>query len=549
MAVHVPKIQNFVSGKQKTLQESVLPAPIDGIDGRLNLASNSPLNCIYAFNMVPSEYGMRTRSGYREWAINLETAPDMGLGVRSLVPYNAAETATSPKLFAMTNEGIWDVTTETETPTLVEAFPQTVGDAGFGNFTHYTDGSGLDTVIYADEVNGLYEYDPVLDTWSKWTATEIQNVDPNDLVFVVVHKQRLWFVERDTTDGWYLDVAAKNGPATKFTFGTKFRYGGDLVGLYNWTLDSGAGVDDFLVAIGRKGDVLPYRGDDPGFASSWDIVGTYYVGEVPAGRRGASEYGGELRLLSDYGLISMSDLLKGVVLAREQKDSDLKIARFIREDMNLYSQDRGWEIRFNVSDGEVLINTPKQLDGSYLQYVLNVAVSGWGFWRKVPGITFETWNGSMMFGSEDNRVLRMDVTVDEITFAEPQGEPIEFSVLQNYTSAGAPGRNKMGHFIRPDFLSDRPLSINVQFLYDYNVTDILPASGALPASTLALWDTAIWGQALWSEDAVRPLVALRGSWNYGRTMAVAMRGQCVARPTLVSYDILYEVLGPFGGVQ
>ena len=80
--------------------------------------------------------------------------------------------------------------------------------------------------------------------------------------------------------------------------------GGELVGLYNFTMDGGDGVDDYLVALSRAGDVVIYRGDDPSLIDLWNIVGTFYVGELPAERRVANEYGGDLYIISVFGMIS-----------------------------------------------------------------------------------------------------------------------------------------------------------------------------------------------------------------------------------------------------
>ena len=79
--------------------------------------------------------------------------------------------------------------------------------------------------------------------------------------------------------------------------------------MYNWSLDGGDGIDDYLVVVGSSGDVSVWQGTDP--KSDFGTVGSWQIGDIPYGRRIGVEYGGDLFLLSIYGLISLSSLLNG----------------------------------------------------------------------------------------------------------------------------------------------------------------------------------------------------------------------------------------------
>lgn len=526
-------------GQAPAMQVTTLPAPIGGVDGRFSLASNRPENCTYAYNLVPTEYGLRTREGYREWVIGLG-----GLGVRTLIPSRGVTGSESgDALFVTTNEGIWDVTTPAVPPVSELTFTTQTDAAGWGHYTHYTDDAGNSSIFLADSANGLFEYDISLGTWAQ--APGIIGVDVTNIVFVVVHKQRIWLIEKDATHAWYLPIGAKAGTVQRFEFGSKFKHGGELVGLYNWTLDSGSGVDDVLVGVSRAGDVLPYTGSDPSQVYSWELIGSYFIGDVPAGRRVASEFGGELHLLSDYGLVSMSDLLRGVSNTGQAMERTQKVSRFIRDDMDLYAQDRGWEIKFNTNEGVLLVNTPKRID-QYLQYRANLAVGdggAWGFWRGVPGLTFEPWRNRLMIGTEDGRVLRMDTTVDESTIADPVGKPVEFSLLGNFLDFGGPGRFKWGSHARPDFLATQRPSFEAKFVYDFDIAE-LPQVGAPVDVPQSAWDSSLWDAAVWGADRAVAHSRLFGSWGPGRTMAVAIRGSSVTRTTLASYDVMWHAGGP-----
>jgi hypothetical protein len=529
-------------GTPQTLEVGVLPAPIGGIDGSLNFASNNPMNCVYAYNILPSEFGLRTRLGWREYVTGCEFTPSAGLGVRSLIPYTGTG-AFGDRLFAVTNEGIWDATSPTQTPTRVFTFPSIISRAGFGTFAHYTTAAGAELLLFADEENGLHQYDPPTNTWT--LATGITGVPIIDIVFVVVHKLRIWFIERDTTSAYYLPVASISGAATEFTFGSKFRHGGDLVGLYNWTIDGGDGVDDYLVAVSRSGDVIPFQGEDPSAAATWRSVGTFFVGEMAVGRRCGGENGGDLFLVCEFGLVTLSELLRGNIVTPQRGTMNGKIARFLRADFLDFKADEGWEFRVNPIEGSIIITTPQRLNGEFIQYVYNLAVEGWGQWRGVPSLTMETWTGAMMIGTADGRVLRMDVSVDNSNFDDTVGAPVEFSMLQNFLDGGAPGIFKYPKFTRPNFLSAQPVGVTTKFLYDYDINTLLAAALTPQPDSANVWDTGTWDDAVWQTAALGNQTVTRGAVGAGRTVAVAMRGLARTRTTLLSTDVMYIRAGPF----
>ena len=552
MAVHVA-VGARQRGQEPSLQSQVIPAPVRGMNTRQLLASNDPYTCVYSYNMVPAEYGMETRLGYREYTVPLESNLGDADGVRTLIPVQPADESLSGRLFAVTNQGIWD----TQGPIVPFPVPEILFStdqgplAGYGNWAQFTTAAGDELVFYADGENGLFQYDIATNVWT--AVLGITGVDPGDLVFVVAHKQRLWFVERYTTNAWYLEVGAITGPATKFTFGGKFKNGGDLVALYNWTIDGGDGLDDYLVAVSRGGDVLPYRGDDPAQAITWELVGTYYVGNIPAGRRcGLSAGTGELYLLSEFGLTTLSELLDETPtpLGESNPYNVLNVSSLIRQDMAKYIGLNGWELIENLSDGSLVISTPPRDGDVYLQYVMNYGVQGWGFWRGVPMLTAVTFEGSLACGTASSIVLRMDVTVDDVKYDDPtSGDPVEFSLLSNFFNLNTPGVFKSGKYIRPDFLSTQKPSINTKFLYDYNINGIVPPPQDLPSAPVLLgpiWDTAIWDSAVWGTgDIASPFSFTRGGWGRGRTVACAIRGFTNNRVVLASMDILHKVEGPF----
>lgn len=539
------------TAKRQTAQVQRYPAPNKGTDQRVAVSQGSPAHCIFTYNLTPFEHGMRVRSGYREFQVDIEDTN--ANGARTIIPYDGTLAAgTNDRLFVVTNEGIWDTSVSGAAPALKVSFADDGDEAGYGVYTHYVTDAGADFLFYADSLNGLFTYDPVTDTWAQTTG--ITGPTIADIRFIVVHKQRIWLIEEDDTKAWYLPVGSIGGTAVEFYFGSKFRHGGNLEGLFNWTIDGGDGVDDMLVAVSRAGDVLPYKGADPSSATTWELVGNYFIGEIPKGPFFGTEHGGELFLLSINGVVSMNDLLQGVnsnVLLANAEDNSIagKISGDIRALMKTLLLQPGWAIRAIPGEGGLLISIPEVASSPPIQYYYNFSQHGWGLWRDVPMTCFDTWNGTVFFGTDDNRVCSMDVSVDNALLTPPagavnNGDPIVFSVLTGFMPLGGEGVYKRVSLIRPDFLALIPPVTNSQARYDYDTGEavVLPSSGGV--TNLATFDVAIWDAAAWANANPKASNIIRGAAGSGRYVAIATKGSCSAETRLIGWDVIYTAGGP-----
>lgn len=532
------------SAAPQTSDATVMPAPVGGMDARVGAGSGDTSVALLLYNLVPAEYGLQIRPGYRVYAEGLN-----GEDVRTVIPYQGLDAGqTDDKLFVATQDGIWDASVDGGTPTLEVAFAIQSQDAGFGVYTHYVNDNGDDMIYYADGQNGLFEYDTLLDTWALAT-----NITPKagsltpfaiaNINYVVSHKNRLWFCQQDSNVAWYLPSAVAEGEVTEFLFARKFKHGGAIAGLYNWTMDGGDGRDDYLVAVSRGGDVIPYTGSNPDNAADWDNTGTFYIGNVPRGSRAASEYGGNLFLLSTLGLVSMTDLLSGTDPATvgDRLSIGYKIARLLRDDIALYETQNGWDIKYVPQDGVMLVNVPPLLDGTYRQYSYSIATGAWGIWRDVPMLSSEPYQSELVVGTA-GKVLRMDVPQDNVQTDGSGGTPIRYSVLSAYSDMEAPGQFKRNAFVRPNWSAETAPSYECYALYDYTL-NLFAARGTAAQQNKALWDTALWDFGIWASDVGDPYFSLRGTSGMGRTIAVSMSGYAQSGSILLSWDISWNTGG------
>jgi hypothetical protein len=529
-------IARGVQGQHNT---GTIPASTGGINASAGFDGMTQKEAIYLFNIMPDEYGLTTRKGYVEWANGMVSE------VRTIIPYKAANNPANDRLFAVTELGIYDITTSGTVGAPVQDFLVQGPDSGFGVYMAYTTAAEELFLYYADEANGLFLYNSSTDLWAQ--APDFLNPGGEqpplavDIVFIVQHKLRVWFFGRNATNVWYLDIQAVDGVAEEFFLGGKYPHGGQTVGLWNWTIDGGEGVDDYLVMISEAGDVLPFRGDDPSSSLTWSSVGTYFIAEMPKSRRCVREYGADMYILCAFGIISMNDLIRGVLPADNPATPAYKVQALVREEVQASLDSHVWEIKLNPTDNSMFINGPQrnQTDGNYWQFGMDVTIKAWGIWRDVPIITSDTWKAEYFFGDPVGRVFRMDGSRDGDLLDGTLGEPVAFSGLTSFQNLDSPGIYKRCSLLRAKGLTGGDIQINLKPFYDYALQTTINAPPITSANSLGRWDISAWDNAIWA-GLWGGAGKVQGGSGMGTTVAIAFKGQAGERGTIAAWDVTWD---------
>jgi hypothetical protein len=508
-------------------QQVPLPAPVGGINAVAAATAMEDTDALTLVNMIGGRLGVTSRLGYENHA--------QGLGgeVRTVIPF-AGGTPPADRLFAATSAGIFDVSTGA--PVSKVTFQNGGDDAGWGTFTTFVTVGGH-FILYADEANGLFRYTQSTDTWA--AVADITFSDgtlPTDIAFVTAWKNRLWLVKRNKGEAYFLPAGLIAGATQRQSFGNKFRAGGYLVGLWSWTRDGGAGVDDFLVAISSAGDVLVYQGSDPAVAGAFEQTGSWFVGGVPAGRRIAGDFGGDLLVLSTLGAVPMSRIITGTL------GPDQYTTQKIQPLFNTYAADRGalrgWSLRIHPEDNALIVNMPL-LGSKYEQFAMSLATGGWSLLSGVPSLSSEVWRGKLYFGTPDGRVC-------VAKGGDDNGSPVEWWGQTSFQTGNVPQRKRICQ-IQPLIVSEGTLpGIVVQARYDF-ATDLIASTPPTPDSgSLARWGTAVWNQSKWPGGTVR-LTATKAGWRgatgTGYYAGVAFRGRSSGRATLMGFNLRLDTGG------
>jgi hypothetical protein len=515
-----------------------IPPPIGGLNVKDALGAMSRTDAIVLTNWIPQQYGVRCRKGYKEHAIGL------GGEVLSMCVYQPnRQIANSYQLFGITNNGIFDVTDPTNLP--VSSFSLSgATDAGRFSSTMFTNSAGA-FLLACSQAGGYFTYDGI--GWQqRASGTEsgyIDNVDPNSLVFVTSWKRRVWFVERDSTNAWYLPTDQITGAAVKFELGPFVKHGGRLAFITNWTIDAGEGIDDLIVFAFEGGDILIYKGTNPDSADSFGLVGSYYIGQLPIGRRGYGAFGGDVLIISELGLQPLSYVTRGgqSILRTESTDYLDKIQPRVAEYVSQLAEYDGWEIMLYPRENLLLVNIPPGPTILKQQFAMYTNTNQWCMFEDVPIVSAVVAADSFWFGTSDGRVCQgFTGYFDNVPYGQSTGNGITGVIQPAYSYFGSSGIHKQFHLLRPTFLSSDQPGVSAAIMVDFNS----PLLSNAPVSAVAkgsAWDVALWDQGIWNGALNRfaDWIGLEGIGFAGSPYIVT---NCTGDTLLVSLDIIFEPL-------
>jgi len=525
-------------GQQQDTQATFVPAPQGGINAISGAGSVPENDALFLYNLIPQEYGVHVRKGYIEWC---QPIP-LGDGVKTIIPLSAINSdAPVDKLFAATSDGIYDVTVQGAAPIKMLDWPIKTERSGWVSWTAYTTIAGQ-FILACDNENGYYVYTTSTNTWAVGVITGPTPAETL-LDFVMVWKNRVWFVEQSSGRAWYLPVGQITGSATSFEFGNKFRYGGYLKSMWSWTVDAGVGIDDMMVVFSSAGDMLVYKGTDPQTVGTFEQVGSWYVGKPTQGRRQGDDMGGDLLALTNYGLLQLSKMIAGAAAQDTTVAMSYKVNARLNNVLERGNTVYGWQVKLSPGDQLIFVLVPKEAGRSWMQFVYSTTTRAWCQFTDVPMKCAEVYKNRLYFGSDTNRVFVYDGIVDNVLLADSgaSARTIQWEMLTGYQTYGDPAKWKRVQFLRPRFIGSEIPAYNIQARYDF---DLSPLSVPPPTFNLQFgrWDLSFWDSAVWAGDSI-VTQAPQGGFGMGQHIAIAMRGQSAGQLIYLGTDIFLDTGG------
>lgn len=506
-------------GQAPSANVHTLPAPVGGWNARDSLSAMKPEDAIVLDNIIPDLGRVRGRSGFAEHATGI---PDDY--VESLMEYSAPDGTI--QMFAASPGDVHDITSAGE----VSDTPAISGLSN-GRWQHTMFSAlGGNYLCMVNGADGYYTYDGT--TWTDQTIN-VSGADATDFVNIAIHASRLWFVEKDTLDAWYLPTASITGEATKFPLGPMCRLGGYLLAIGTWTKDGGDGMDDYAVFITSRGEVIVYQGTDPSSALTWTRVGVFRISE-PVGRRCVIKVGGDIGIITASGVALLSQLV-GVNLSGQRKVTiSNKISKAFTDAYRTSFGNHGWQIVEYPSQNLVIVNVPVSERMASYQFVVNVETGGWCRFTGINALCWSRYGDKLLFGGADGKVYQFGAESDN-------GEPIPWRLQMAYNKCGG-SNNKVFTMVRPLLITVPGYRPGIALSFNYDTT---PANPPAPLATGegSYWDEAEWDVASWGTDT-EDVSLWQSVAGEGRSVSVAMAGRSLEAPIEFNeIDVMFERAG------
>lgn len=490
--------------RQEISDSKTVLAPVLGWNARDPEALMKPGYAIYLDNWWPTPTEVQLRKGAENWATGLVTS------VLSLMPWTG--TAGSPKLFAATASGIFDVTSTGAVG--AAAIALTNGKILSVNYTT-TGGSFL---LCVNGVDTLKQYNGA--AWSS-VATYTIGAGPStlatsDISNLNVFKRMLFFIKKSSMSFFYMAVDTVSGSISEFPLGGLFAKGGYLVAMGTWTVDGGSGVDDFAVFVTSEGQLAVYQGTDPASASTWALRGVYDLSS-PLGLKCFLKFGGELLYLSRDGVFPISKFLQSVAVDRSQAITDL-ISNAFADVAASYGSNYGWQGVYSFTDSVLLFNVPIGGTSKAVQFAMNSKSGAWARFTGWSAYCFVNFNNQLYMG--------LDGVVAKAWYNRNDfGGIINCYAKAAYDYLGLRGRSKKINLLRPNLRLSGVTAVNVAIDMDFQ-TGLSYGPSVFSGTDGSLWGTATWGPSgngIWGAGVVNKRDWITVAVREGYAAAIRLR--------------------------
>lgn len=541
--------------KPRAAQLKTFPAPVSGwIANQSLLTPNARkpdgsvvMGAARLDNWFPTATGVRMRGGSNLYA----TIGNTSDAVTSVFSYLNGNNA---KLFAATAGAIYDVTSPT-TPDdvyLVDGAGNNLVD-GAGNFllsAYSIPGPAVDLLAggawsvqqfatsggtFLRCVNGIDT--PLIFDGTSWsTSPAITGVDPTTLSFVFASKSRLWFIQKNTLNIYYLPADSIGGAAVLLPLGGVFSLGGSLMFGGTWSVESGDGPSEQTVFVTSEGEVAAYRGSDPSSSTTWTKVGVYHVGK-PLGPNSFIRTGGDLLISTNIGLIPLSTAFQRDLAALAPVAVSYSIE--IEWNKSVAATVPNWQIALWPSKQMMLVAPPNPTGSVPQIFAANIRTGAWAPFTGWNVTSMQVFNNRLFFGSDSGKIVEAEVTGSD------QGSTYTCTCVPLFDPLKSPAALKTGLESRAVLRATSQPNPKMSLQKDYVIK--LPAAPDDTTVTAGnTWGTGVWGTAQWGTVADKQTFkrwASTPGGGYALSPAVQITSGNLSSPDaeLVQLDLTYDV--------
>lgn len=457
-------------------------APIDGWRTDVAWAQLPPNAAATLNNFFPEAGYIRARNGSTNYATGLTGS------VGTIIPYMGA----TNKLFACTSNYIYEIT------------------AGGSSFSPLVSGLTSNHWSWAQATNvggnwllACNGQDPAqIYSGTSWAAASFTGPSSTNVLSVVCwYRDRLYFIQENTSTIWFGTTDAITGALTSLNVGASMRYGGTLVAAIPWTTQTATGVIQMLVLISSNGEVIVYTGSDPTNASNWSLMGTFKIGAPVGADRCVQQIGADIAIMTVDGIVPLSQAIILDPSATDQKALTKKIApTWLATMQTVGAATAGWELCIYPPKRMALVNIPDPAVGAY-QYVMNTETRSWCQFNGMIATTWCVWNSQLFYGTSSGIVVQADYGSND------NGASISCLSVGAWTRLSDGLAPKSTTLIGVDTILDGNAQVYAGASFDYTPTTPTGIASGSAVNAQAKWDIANWDVDVWPGAAPTRLIA------------------------------------------
>lgn len=519
--------------KPRRSQLASFPAPTGGKVSNRNLAlardPNQPPGAAVLDDFFPTATGVVLRRGIIRRASIVADDP-----VLSIFTYISGAVQ---KLFAAVSTGIRDITTVVTPDVFAGPDVLTGQTSGNWNVVQFATAGGQ-FLIGVNGTDPAFVYDGATFAATSITVPFGSGLDTSDLSYVWVYKQRLYFLQKNSMNVWYLPVDSIGGALTLLPLGGVFVRGGTLTWGQSWSLDSGGsgGLSEQCVFVTTEGEVAAYQGLFPGDAS-WAKVSSYRIGR-PMGDKAFMRAGGDIVIATTVGFVSLAAASRLDYAALGQN----AVSYPIEDDWADAVQTRGqtdWRVEVWPDQQMAMISPPPIVGQVPILFVVNVNTGKWCVFNNWDVRSLGLFMGAMYFGSANGTVRQAMVSGTD------EGAPFTGQIVPLFEDLGQPGSLKIAKMARAIIRALFEANPRLSGQSNYVVSLPPPPSLGTPP-TGSEWGVGLWGEALWGASRT---AIVTGDWvpvgAYGHDISIGVQVTSGAvspvDAELVRVDVLFDI--------
>lgn len=514
----------------------IIPAPTRGIIQSENYTFMQPGGALICDNWVPTMRGVKLRGGYIRWCELPETAP-----IISSFEYKAGNIE---KMFAANASKLYDVTSSV--PVLIKDTQLS------GNYAaaQMANASGNYLIAVNDKGNFPLRFNGA--AWTTLSAGEIHGpigtsvVDGANLVYVWSYRSRLFFIEINSMNAWFLPLNAIEGELKQIPLSGAGKSGGHLIFGATWSMNAGDGMDDKCVFYTSEGEAIVFTGSNPEDAANWRQEGRFQISPA-MGMNAHTEIAGDILIATVDGIIPLSQ-------AVNKTPEQLELAAITRNIKPLWraevadKSDWAWSMRHWDEYGGFFVATPGGPVGNRHCLLANAQTNAW---CRLPGYDatcFMYMRGNFFFGTQNGIVMQADRTgLDD-------GQPYVATLVGGWEMFQTPPSTVSWRQARATFSSaaGEPFQPQLAACTDYVIRLPTPPPAAQDPGISDVWDQGLWDEALWDQQSAlqAPVVRSTGWVSIGETgfshapiVQVTIAQQSRPNVEMISIAAIHERLG------